>query len=117
MKDDAEQEGIQAATRDIASGVLRYKWLGSGGRGGQDFCRLVKERLGMVVDDYGVCFVWQTKTDFANAYNQTVREHIIATHGRDLVEESFAEARAIFAERYKRWVASLDSKKQGGGSS
>jgi len=106
---DAEQEGIQAATRDIAAGVLHYKWLGSGGRGGKDFCRLVKERLGMIVDDFGVCMVWQEKRDFARGYNSTVHEYIIATHGRDVIEESRAEAESLHKERYDRWVASLES--------
>jgi hypothetical protein len=107
---DAEQEGIQTATRDIAAGVLRYKWLGSGGRGGKDFCRFVKERLGMIVDDFGHCAVWEEKRDFARGYNSTVRDHIIATQGRDVIEESRAEAQAIHKERYDKWVASLESK-------
>ena len=90
LMSDAEQEGIQAATRDIAAGVLRYKWLGSGGRGGKEFCQFVKERLGMIVDDFGVCFVGQEKRDFARGYNTTVRDHIITAQGRDIIEESRA---------------------------
>ena len=107
---DAEQDGIAAAKRDIAAGDLCYKWIGHGGRGGKDFCRLVGIRLGMTVDDFGICFVTDEKIAFATGYNQTVADHIVAEHGRNLVEETMTEARELHKERYDRHVESLKFK-------
>ena len=106
---DAEQEGIDAATRDVAAGVLRYKWLGHSGLDGKDFCRIVGERFGMVVDDFGLCAVWQNKIDFARGYNRVVRDHLIGRYGRDVVADAMNEARALHKECHARWLASLES--------
>ena len=105
---DARQNGIDAAQRDIAAGILRFKWTGGGGRGGADFCQMIQDCLGMTVDDFGVCFVTQDKIAFADGYNETVREFLIAEHGRDVIAETLADARAKFRERYDRYVTSLE---------
>jgi len=99
---EKEIAGIKQAKLDIAKGDLRYKWTGHGGLGGVDFCRLVKERLEMQVDDFGICFVTRDQIEFANGYNCTVTKHVVTTFGRDIIDESFQEARALFKERYDR---------------
>ena len=81
--DAARQSGIDAAKNDVAAGVLRYKWRRSAGRGGKNFCQMVLDRFGMIVDDYGICFVTKDSIAFAEGYNEIVRDYLLTKHGRE----------------------------------
>ncbi len=110
---DETNDGARAAAIDLARGNLRYKWIGHGGPGGVEFCRLVRERWGMEVDDFGICMVSDEKLAFARDYNETVRGHLFAAHGRDVIEETLAEARASHKARYDQHFASVEEERDG----
>ncbi len=58
------------------------------------------------------CFVTDEKIAFATGYNRTVVDHVVAVHGHNVVDDAMTEARALFEERYDRYVASPGSESE-----
>lgn len=112
-----EADGADAAGIDLTAGILRYKWTGSAGPAGKDFCRLVDQRLGMVVDDFAICFVDESKVAFARGYNRAVRDHIIAKYGRNLVAEALEEAQELHLKRYEAYLRAKEASEDGSSAS
>jgi hypothetical protein len=63
----------------------------------------------MIVDDFGICFTTEDQSACADGYNRTVRDHLVAVHGRDVVDEAMIEGRELYEERHDRYRASLES--------